>query len=249
MSLIIYEKKNCIACITLNRPEANNAYNNSMLRELEKAWYDFRDDDEVWVAILTGAGKHFCVGPGVDSLPKEHEQEPPTVHYGTIEIFKPVIAAVNGNAMGGGCSMALACDIRIAAENARFGYSQVRVGRISRSGAYTLPRMTFPGMAMEMMLTGEAIGAQEAYRVGLVNRVVPLKDLMSEATKLAEKIAANGPLAVRATKEALIRGQSMPFNQGIRMADLLRGRLIASEDAAEGLKALKEKRAPIWKGQ
>lgn len=247
--MIIYEKKDRIACITLNRPEAFNAYDNVMLRELEKVWYDFRDDPEVWVAILTGAGRHFCVGHDLESLHEVTEPEPPSIHYGSIEIYKPIIAAVNGNAMGGGCSMALGCDLRVAADNARFGYPQTQVGHMSLGGHQRLPRMTFPGIALEMMLTGDAIDAREAFRLGLVNRVVPLQDLMSEATRLAQRIAQNGPLAVRATKEAFIRGQAMPLQQGIRMAALLYGRIATTEDAQEGLKAFKQKRKPVWKGK
>lgn len=247
--MIIYEKKDRIAYITLNRPEAFNAYDNVMLRELEKVWYDFRDDPEVWVAVLTGAGRHFCVGHDLESLHEVTEPEPPSIHYGSIEIYKPIIAAVNGNAMGGGCSMALGCDLRVAADNARFGYPQTQVGHMSLGGHQRLPRMTFPGIALEMMLTGDAIDAREAFRLGLVNRVVPLKDLISETTKLAQKIAQNGPLAVRATKEAFIRGQAIPLQQGIRMAALLYGRIAPTEDAQEGLKAFKEKRKPVWKGK
>mgnify|MGYP001559132452 FL=1 len=249
MSSIIYEKRNRIAYITLNRPEVFNGYNNAMLRELEKVWYDFRDDPEVWVAVLTGAGRHFCVGHALDSLHEVTEPEPPSIHYGTIEIFKPIIAAVNGNAMGGGCSMALGCDIRIAADNARFGYPQTQVGHMSLGGHQRLPRMTHPGIALEMMLTGDAIDAQQALQLGLVNHIAPVTNLMAEATKLAEKIAGNGPLAVRATKEAFVRGQTMPIQQGIRMAALLYRGLINTEDAQEGLKAFKEKRKPNYKGK
>lgn len=249
MSSILYEKKGHIAYVTLNRPQAFNAYNNEMLRELEKVWYDFRDDPEAWVAILTGAGRHFCVGHDLDSLHEVTEPEPPSIHYGSIEIYKPIIAAVNGNAMGGGCSTALGCDLRLAADNARFGYPQVQVGHMSLGGHQRLPRMTFPSIALEMMLTGEAIDAQESYRLGLVNRVVPLAELMPAATRLAERIAQNGPLAVRATKEAFLRGQTMPLQQGIRMAALLYAQLATTEDAQEGLKAFREKRKPAWKGR
>lgn len=259
MSDVLYEKKDKLAYITLNRPGALNAYTDKMTLELEQIWYDFRDDSELWVAIVTGAGeKAFCSGHDIRDVAEPQVMKAeradladvaPTMWYSDIEIYKPIIAAVNGYALGGGCSLALACDIRIAAETAAFGYPQPRSGFMSLGGHQRLPRMIPAGKALEMMLTGDLIDAREAERLGLVSKVVSGAELMATATKVAERLCENGPLAVRATKEAFIRGQRLPMSEGIRMARDIWNRLKQSEDAKEGLKAFLEKRKPVWKAR
>jgi enoyl-CoA hydratase len=251
MTYVLYEKKDRTVTITLNRPEKLNAYTAQDIQELEKAWYKFRDDPDAWTAILTGAGKAFCAGHDLASLPELCEPEPPSIHYRNLELFKPIICAVNGHALGGGCSMTMGCDIRIAAENATFGYPQPNYALTSLGGHQWMPRMTFRGIAMEMMLTGDRITAQEAYRIGLVNKVVPLDQLMPTALKLAERINANGPLAVRATKEDFLVGERMLWQpDGTNFSRLNYAKLwYTSEDVKEGLKAFQEKRKPVYKGK
>lgn len=253
MTTVIYEKQDRIATITLNRPEALNAYNLEMVRELNQIWADLKADDGVWVGILTGAGtRAFCTGHDMKEIEQwsaSREAEIPTFWYGEVEIYKPIIAAVNGHCLGGGCSMALACDIRVAAEHATFGYPQPKYGLMSMGGHQRLPRMLPPGIAMELILTGRTLSAQEAHRWGIVNQVVPQDELMAAARRLAEDIRANAPLAVQASKEAFLRGQRMPLLEGIRLAKELFGRILLTEDGQEGLRAFREKRTPVWRGR
>lgn len=252
MANVIYEKCGShIVIITMDRPEKLNAYDIPMLKEMEQCWYKFRDDEDAWVAILTGAGKAFCTGHDLDTLDRlGWEFEPPSIHYGNIEIYKPIIAAVHGYALGGGCSMALGCDLIVAAKDAVFGYPQPAYSLTSLGGHQRLPRLTFPKIAMEMMLTGDKYTAQEFFKLGLINKVVPPDRLMQEAVKMAERITKNGPLAVFATKEDFIRGQRMTCLQdGIRFAQLNYGRIWHSQDRVEGMQAFKEKRKPNWQGE
>jgi len=251
MVYTLYEKKGHTVIVTLNRPEKLNAYRSEDIRELEKRWYEFRDDPDAWTAILTGAGKAFCAGHDLAGLEELCEPEPPSLHYRNLELFKPVICAVNGHALGGGCSMTMGCDIRIAAEDATFGYPQPNYALTSLGGHQWMPRMTFRGIAMEMMLTGDRMTAQEAYRVGLINKVVPLAELMPAALKLAERINSNGPLAVRATKEDFLLGERQLWQpDGTNFSRLNFAKLwLTSEDVKEGMKAFQEKRKPVYKGK
>ena len=248
---ILYEKKDHIAVVTMNRPEKLNAYDIPMLRELEQTWYKFRDDDDAWVAIFTGAGRAFCAGHGLDSLEELGTLvEPPSIHYGTLDIFKPIIAAVNGHALGGGCSMVMGSDLAVAAENATFGYPQPAYGLTSLGGHQWLPRMVSAKVAAEIMLTGERYSAEQFYKMGLINKVVPLDQLMPEAFKMAERLTKNGPIALYATKENLIRGmRTIYLPDGVRFSQLNYIRVWNTEDRAEGLKAFQEKRPPQWKAK
>ncbi len=262
MSGLLYEKKGNIAYITLNRPEAMNAINSEMWNALADAWISVRDDPEVWTAIVTGAGeKAFCTGADLKEMGAAFAEaiksgKPPVVPipYVTpmrgLQVWKPFIAAVNGMALGGGLELAMACDIRVAAEHVRLGVPEVKQGLIpGMSGTQKIPRLVPFGIAMEMLMTGEPITAQEAYRLGLVNRVVPAAELMSTAEAIANKINANGPVAVRAVKESAYRGIQMSLDDGLRFESLITLAVTQTEDALEGPKAFGEKRKPIFKGK
>jgi len=253
---IIYEKKGHIAYFTINRPEAMNAFNFATIQAFSEATIKFRDDDEAWVAIITGAGdKAFSAGfdlkeliPGQDKLPSPGGG-PPLIQRG-LYIWKPFIAAINGVAMGGGLELALACDLRIAAETATLSVPEVKWNLIPGwGGTQRLPRMIPMAKAAEMLLTGDRIDANEAYRLGIVNKVVPAAELMDAAEAMANKIAKNGPLAVRAAKEAMIRGTSMTLDEGMQLELDLVESLLDTEDAKEGPKAFAEKRKPEFKGR
>jgi enoyl-CoA hydratase/carnithine racemase len=252
-----YTKEGRIAIFTINRPEALNSINVQTNQELSKALIEFRDDPELWVGIITGAGeKAFCAGADVkDMLPflKEHRDRPwtfpPTLMRG-LEMWKPLIAAIYGMALGGGLEIALACDIRIAAENARLGTPEVTLGIIPGwGGTQRLPRLIPWCKAAEIILMGKPIDAQEAYRIGLVNKVVPLPELMPTAKKWAETICTAGPLAVRAAKEAMIRGTSLTLEDGLRLENSLFAYCLGTEDFNEGLKAFTEKRKPVYRAR
>lgn len=253
---IIYEKKGHIAYFTINRPEAMNAFDFPTIQVFHDATVKFRDDPDAWVAIITGAGdRAFSAGfdlkeliPGQDKLPSPGSG-PPLIQRG-LDIWKPFIAAVNGLAMGGGLELALACDLRIAAESATFSVPEVKWNLIPGwGGTQRLPRMIPRAKAAEMLLTGARIDANEAYRLGLVNKVVPFSELMAEAEAMANRIAQNGPLAVRAAKEAMIRGTSMTLEEGMKLELELVDSLLDTEDAKEGPKAFAEKRKPEFKGR
>ncbi len=243
-----FEIRDRIAWATLNIPKKLNSYTDHTLLELLDVWKEVETNPDILVSIITGEGRAFCAGHDMGEL-KDLNEEPPSLHYRTVEFYKPIIAAVNGPALGGGCSLALAADIRIASESATFGYPQPARGFMSVGGHNWLPRMTFRGKAYEMMLTGDVVDAREAYRVGLVNKVVPADQLLAEAEKLAKRICANAPLAVRFTKEAMLRAERVPFNEGVRIANLFFARLLQTEDAKEGVKSFQEKRPPVWKGR
>ena len=251
-----YEKRGHIAVFTLNRPEVMNAQSLEMLRRMHETMEDFRDDPDLWVGIITGAGdKAFSAGLDIkETLPwaREHrnaEYIERTIIRG-LEIWKPFIAAVNGLAYGGGCELALACDLRIASEKARFAQAEVRVGAMAGGGAtQRLVRLIPRCKAAEILLMGKIIDADEAYRIGLVNEVVPHGELMSKAMAYAETICQWSPLAVSATKEAMIRGADMTLNDGLRLERLLFCQITGTEDFEEGTAAFREKRKPQFKGR
>ena len=252
-----YEKSGRIAIFTINRPEAMNALNMETMGELRDAMTDCRDDPELWGGIVTGAGeKAFCGGADIkDTLPfmKDHGRDPwampPSIMRG-LEMWKPLVAAINGMALGGGLEIVLACDIRIAAENARLGTPEVALGLIPGwGGTQRLPRAIPKCKAAEMLLMGKPIDAQEAYRIGLVNKVVPQAEVLSTAKEWAQTICQAGPLAVRAAKEAMLRGCDMTLEDGLRLESSLVAYVLATEDFAEGTKAFVEKRKPNYKAK
>jgi E-phenylitaconyl-CoA hydratase len=252
-----YVKEGRIAIFTINRPRAFNAVDLETWRGMHEAMVDFRDDPELWVGIVTGAGdKAFCAGADVkETLPymKENRHTPwlwPATQLWGLEVWKPLVAAINGYAFGGGLEIALACDIRIASENARMGTTEVTLGLIPAwGGTQRLPRMIPWCKAAELLLMGKQIDAEEAYRIGLVNKVVPLEELMSTAREWAEALCQAGPLAVRAAKEAMVRGASMTLEDGLRLENTLVANLFSTEDFIEGTTAFTEKRKADFKAK
>jgi enoyl-CoA hydratase/carnithine racemase len=262
MPVVVYEKRDKIAHITLNRPEALNAISSEVLNELTKAWIDVRDDPEVWVTIVTGAGERaFSAGADLKEIAKSYaeagkEGRPPTLPFPEIcpmrglEVWKPFIAAINGIATGGGLELAMTCDIRIAADTARLGLMETKQSLIPGwGGTQRLPRLVPFGKALEILLTGDFVDAQEALRIGLVNKVVPAAELMSAAEALANHLCENGPLALRAAKEAAYRGVRTTLEEGLRLETLIAAGLFMSEDAKEGPRAFVEKRKPVYKAR
>ena len=252
-SEIIYEVQDRIRIITLNRPKKMNALTLDGERELSERLVEFRDDPEAWVLVITGAGKAFSAGLDL-SKAKERVamtgRSPTLIGPDGLEIWKPIIAAINGYAVGGGCEMALACDIRIAGEDARIGLPEVKRAWIPGAGGIQrLQRMIPHGWAMQMLLTGDWVGAEQAEKIGLVQKVVPNQELLSEAVGLAERICKNGPLAVRAVKEAAVRGADLPLRAGMVQDKLISFRNRQTEDAKEGPRAFVEKRKPEYKGK
>jgi len=249
-----YEKEGKIVVITLDRPQALNAIDPQTCLEFSNACINFRDDPDAWVAIITGAGdKAFCVGVDLKKLMPafidKSFQMPPEIFRG-LDIWKPLIAAVNGAALGGGIEIAMACDIRIAAENATFGQPEARWGVLAGwGGTQRLPRLIPRAKAAELLFMGTIIDATEAYRLGLVNKVVPLAELLPTAKEWAARICDNGPLGIRAMKEAMIRGMGMSLEEGLRIEELVGNSVLGSEDLREGLKAFAEKRKPEFKGR
>ena len=256
---ILFEKKNGIAHVTLNRPEVLNARNRRMREDLIHAVTAIRADPEVRVVIITGAGERsFSAGRDL----KEAAQEKVGVvaaRQAKMEISdtemiarlnKPVIAAINGFALGGGCELALACDIRVAVEGAKLGLPEVSRGMIPGSGGtQRLSRVVGLGKALELILTGSVIDAGEACRIGLVNKVVPREGLMAAAEEYATAIATKAPVAVVFAKEAVREGYEMSLDDGLRLETDLSALLRTTEDIKEGARAFVEKRAPQWRGQ
>jgi E-phenylitaconyl-CoA hydratase len=256
--VLLYEKKDKIATITLNRPEVMNAINHELAHLLYEAWLDFAGDAGMSVLIITGAGeKAFCVGADLKEKELKGDVHVASFWDGSFrlpmrgpEIFKPVIAAINGHCLGGGLELALLADIRIAAEHAMFGQPEIRLGIFPGMGAtQRLPRSLPYNLAAEILLTGERFEASKALDIGLVNRVVPSQDLMKTAFSMAETISNNAPLALRAVKESLIRSYDLPLDQGLRLEGVLRRIVGDTEDAREGVKAFMEKRKPRFMGK
>jgi enoyl-CoA hydratase len=255
---LLYEVKEQIARITVNRPTVLNALNRKTVEELGQCLDAARQDDSVRVVILTGAGeKAFVAGADINELAKRTPVDGPDFARFGQEVLhrletmgKPSIAAINGFALGGGCELALACTMRIASKNAKLGQPEVKLGILpGYGGTQRLPRLCGKGVAHEMILTGEMITAEEALRVGLVNHVVEQADLLSTAEAIAKKIVANAPLAVKYAMEAVERGVEMPQEEGLFLEAALFGLCCATDDMHEGTRAFLEKRPAKFQGR
>ena len=249
---VTYERNGRVATITYNRPEALNAINHELRGDLNAAWAQFREDDEAWVGIVTGAGRAFSAGADLRSPapPEEHsfwEVPSLTSLESGMEVWKPTIAAVNGYALGFGLTMVAACDFVIASERAQFGFPEVQIGVPTIQGAIRMPKRIGWHYAMELLLIGDRVDAWRAKEMGLVWEIVPHDDLIPAAQALAERLCKGAPLAVRATKEVAHRGQELPFVQAIRFGETMRRVARGTADAKEGPAAFREKRRPSWK--
>jgi enoyl-CoA hydratase/carnithine racemase len=253
---IIYEKKGPVAVLTINREKALNALNAATSREMQTAWEDFRDDNSLRVAILTGVGeKSFSTGMDlVATAAGENQFEGRPAPFGgftkRLPIYKPIIAAINGYCLAGGMELALTCDIRICTPDARFGLPEVRWAIMpGAGGTQRMPRAIPQAWANYLILTADQMDAETALRIGLISHIVPKEELMNRAMQIANTICERGPLAVRTAKEAILRGLDMPLEHGLAYEDVLLGRLMATEDAKEGPRAFAEKRKPEYKGR
>jgi enoyl-CoA hydratase/carnithine racemase len=250
---VTYEVDDRVAWLTINRPEARNALNKAVRDGLQSGIERFNDDEEAAVLIITGAGeKAFCAGGDLKEMTETALKIPPkdfVVHLNrTIDVRKPVIAAVNGYAFAGGFLLAQQVDLCIASDNAKFGVTEVKVGRGSPWAA-PLAWIIGPRLAMEILLTGAPISAQRAYEIGLVNKVVPLAELREEAAAMARAIADNAPLSVQAAKEMVYASADRGWEEGLDFADEIYEKVYLSEDGQEGPRAFSEKRKPVWKGR
>jgi enoyl-CoA hydratase len=255
---LLLEIADGVAVVTINRPAALNALNREVLDELAAAFAELKKNSDVACVVLTGSGsKAFVAGADIaemqalDAVSAEHFAKLGHAILNTIENFpKPVIAAVNGFALGGGCELAMACDIRIASENARFGQPEVNLGVIPGfGGTLRLARLVGKGRAKELIFTGDMIDAQEAYRIGLANKVATAEELLVKARKMATKIASKGPVAVRFAKESVDNGLEMDLDRAGRFEAGLFGLCFATTDQKEGMQAFLEKRPAKFTGQ
>jgi enoyl-CoA hydratase len=252
------EKKNQIAYITIDRPKVLNALNMATMQEIKQAFADAKQDVDVRVVILTGAGeKAFVAGADIGELSqhtpvsaKEYTHQGQAILDAIENLGKPVIACINGFALGGGCELAMACTLRLASENAKLGQPEVKLGLIpGYGGTQRLPRLVGKGVAMQLVLTGEMISAQEAHRIGLVNEVVPAGELIARAEAIAAKIIANAPLAIQYAIEAVNHGLDLTLADGLFLEATLFGVCCSTEDKNEGTKAFLEKRPAQFKGK
>jgi enoyl-CoA hydratase/carnithine racemase len=258
LSNVVYEKKGAIAYATVNRPKVLNALNTPTWADLRTAFEDARDDAAVRGVILTGAGgKAFIAGADISELAHATAIDAERSSRFGQEVLdlienlgKPVVAAVNGFALGGGCETAMACTIRIAVETAKFGQPEVTLGLVpGGGGTQRLPRLVGKGRALQLILSGEMISAQEAFRIGLVNEVVPAADLITRAEEILNKIASNAPIAVKFALEAANKGLETSQDEGLLLEASYFGLCAATEDKKEGTTAFLEKRAPQFQGR
>ena len=259
MATVEVTVENRIATIVLNRPQAMNSVDPETRSLLHALWQRLRTDDDIRVAIITGAGeKAFCTGSDLKKTMPSDESAAQQLFGGGnrgslvtgLDTDKPLIAAINGYAMGGGMELALACDIRVCSDNAQFALSEVKIGSIpGAGGTQRLPRAIGMSDAMLMLLTGDRVDAQEALRMGIVSRVVPQSELLATARNIAERIAANAPLSVRAVKRLVRQGLDTPLAHALESERYVFGLLYDSEDRLEGRKAFAEKRKPRYKGR
>jgi len=255
---VLYEKKDSIAYVTVNRPKVLNALNTPTWKDLRTAFEDARDDATVRGVILTGAGnKAFIAGADISELAHAtavSAEQSSRFGQAVLDLIenlgKPVIAAVNGFALGGGCETAMACTIRIAVESAKFGQPEVTLGLVpGGGGTQRLPRLVGKGRALQLILSGEMISAQEAYRIGLVNGIVPAAELITRAEAILKQIAANAPIAVKFALEATNKGAETSQSEGLLLEASYFGLCAATEDKKEGTAAFLEKRAPQFRGR
>ena len=245
-----------IALLAINRPDKLNALNGAVIRDLGAAIDDLRTREDVAGVILTGTGRAFIAGADISELADLSAITGQTLARRGQDVFrrfetspKPVIAAVNGFALGGGCELAMACHVRIAADTAKFGQPEVKLGVIpGYGGTQRLTRLVGKGRALQLVLTGEMIDAAEAYRIGLVNRVVPGDQLLAAAKTMMQQMLANAPLALAACIDVVNRGLDMPLEEALALEATQFGVLIATEDTAEGTRAFLEKRTPRFRG-
>ena len=254
---LLYERRNAIGYVTVNRPEKLNALNRQVMEELRACFQSLQEDRDVRVVILTGSGeKAFVAGADISELAQQSAVEGRETSRWGQHVFdlienlgKPVIAAINGFALGGGCELAMACTLRLAADNARLGQPEVKLGLIpGYGGSQRLPRLVGKGRALEVILTGETLTAPEAHRIGLVNQVVPAAELLAAAEKLAQKIIANAPLAIKFALEAVNDGLEMSAAQGQALESTLFGLCSSTADMKEGTSAFLEKRPAKFAG-
>jgi enoyl-CoA hydratase/carnithine racemase len=254
---LLIEREGAIALVTVNRPQVLNALNIQTLDELHRAIKELKDDDTTRAVILTGAGgKAFVAGADISELAglspvamHEHATRGQQVFDAIENLGKPVIAAINGFALGGGCEMAMACTVRIAADSARLGQPEINLGLLPGfAGTQRLPRLVGKGVALEMLLTGRHVTAEEALRIGLVNRVVPAASLLDEARALASDLAGKAPIAIRYILEAVNRGVEASSDQGQVLEATLFGLIASTSDMREGTRAFLEKRKPAFNG-
>ena len=254
--LLLYSVTDRIATITVNRPDKLNALSAALIGELGTAIDQAVADPTVAGVILTGAGRAFVAGADISELAGQTPMSAVARARRGQEIFgryerspKPTIAAVNGFALGGGCELAMACHIRIAGESARFGQPEVKLGIIpGYGGTQRLPRLVGTGRALQLLMTAEVIDAQEAFRIGLANKVVPNDELLPAATAMLKAMLANGPVAVRACIDAVVRGQDMSLGDALAYEAAHFGTLSSTSDMAEGMKAFLDKRPPTFTG-
>ncbi len=265
---LLLDRRDGVMTLTMNRPAARNALSPQMLVRMAQAWYEFRDTAALRVAILTGAGdESFCAGGDLKlTMPlitgaRQAEDEWDERLMANLqlftdailrgfEIYKPIIAAVNGQALGGGTELTNACDLRVAAEHAVFGTPEAKVGLLPGGGSLTrLPRQVPYAKALEILMIGDPFTAREALQMGLLNYVVPASELMNKARQLAAKLADNGPLAVRKIKEGVLRSSGRPLPEALAIEDEVSATVLGSRDAREGPRAFKEKRRPNFTGE
>lgn len=255
---LLLERDGAVAIVTINRPSVLNALNTATVDELRRAMLDFRQDESVRAIVVTGGGeKSFVAGADINELAvqtptggREHALTGQHVFDVIENLGKPVIAAINGFALGGGCELAMACTLRIAADTARLGQPEIALGLIpGYAGTQRLARLVGKGRAMEMILTGAPIAADEALRIGLVSRVVPASELMAEARKVAAQLARSAPIAMRYIINAINKGIEMPFAEACQYEATLFGLVASTDDMREGTAAFLEKRKPDFKGR
>ncbi len=254
---LLVEQRNDIAYVTLNRPTALNALSSALRRDLKQCFTDLQASRGVRLVVMTGAGRAFCAGADIKEWREPSSAVEDREHRQQLDFWEamsrceqPIIAAINGYALGGGCELAMCCDIRIASEQAQLGLTEVTLGIIpGGGGTQRLPRLIGRGKALELILTGKRLAAHEALRLGLVEQVVPHDHLMVAVEELAQTIISRAPLAVKFAKEAIVRGLELPLEEGLKVEAELSILLRTTEDRMEGARAFKEKRPPRFKGR